>query len=161
MPLRNKKPKITTETKETLSLNGQTSQDNLIQLCQLSHSVYKQSCKSCRALRREWYQYLSDQGFEDLEKNDELRVTYHSIENIQAFQHQQVYQAQYSYYEWAQSKINSKFRSQADKLIWQLHSEAYSQREISPHVGLEQSWVNRKIQKIRQYLTSSASMAIA
>ena len=67
-----------------------------------------------------------------------------------------------SYYLWAAQKLNeSRFRSETDKLIWEMHAEGYSRRAIAPRIGLEHSWITRKIHKIEMYLKCASTSFVA
>lgn len=116
-------------------------------------------CPSCKALRQEWYQTLTEEGFFDIEKQDRLRTTNASHEIRKDLQTTMQFDARCSYYQWARNKLNEgRFDSTKDRLIWQYHSEGVSRREMSPKVGLEQSWVTRKIHKIESYLKMQAEI---
>ena len=106
-------------------------------------------------MRKGWYQHLERTGFQDIEKNDELRTGSWSHEIRQDLQTYHTFQARQSYYQWAQEKAQTaRFSSTTDRLIWEYHSEGLSRRQIAPRVGLEGSWITRKIHKIKEYLTT-------
>lgn len=72
-----------------------------------------------------------------------------------------IFHSQLSYYQWAQSKLNdARFDSERDKLIWECHSEGWSTRRIAPQVGLDQSWVVRKINRIKDSFKALGSMSM-
>lgn len=166
-------------------------------MCRQGHQTLKDNCRACRELKAEWYQYLSNTGFEDIENGSFLKGSYlftiskpkvdfleykgangtvgarmetevGELQNEEALAGQYLYESKVSYYQWARSKLNDgRFDSEKDKLIWEYHAEGLSTRQISPRVGLEQSWIVRKINKIKSNLKEqmetfgSASMAIA
>lgn len=122
-------------------------------------------------MQREWYALLPANGFTDIEnRNGDLidhKTTLDFISRKDAHTAIQ-FEAKQSYYQWARTKLNDgKFRSDRDKFIWECHTEGLSTREISPIVGLQQSWLVRKINKIKSHLTTqldaigSMSYAIA
>jgi len=127
--------------------------------CSKGHSIFQESCRACRALKKEWYAELKDQGFHDIEKNDRLS-DHQSIQDFQArknFQTQMTYNATVSYYQWARSKLSEGwFTSHRDMRIWGLHSEGLSGRKISEAIGLDQSRICRKLKVIEQYLTNNS-----
>lgn len=58
-----------------------------------------------------------------------------------------------SYYDWAMEMlITGNFRSGKDRKIWKLHAAGKTGSEIAEKVGLERTWINRKIQRIAKYL---------
>lgn len=66
-----------------------------------------------------------------------------------------LFQQRVNYYSWAKAKLNDgRFDSERDKLIWEYHADGLSTRQISPRVGLEQSWCVRKINKIKTKLAT-------
>lgn len=123
-------------------------------LCSKGHSIFKESCKACLSLKKDWYSYLNRSGFEDAEKGLYL-VGQSSLNNLVAMQHKVTYDATLNYYQWAQECLTTcSFDSMIDRLIWQHHAEGYTQGEISPVVGLGARWVNRKIKRIESLLKS-------
>lgn len=109
------------------------------------------NCAACAQLKREWYQRLEDLGFEDAEKalgSAQANYNYPPEDAGSVFQN-----SRGSYYRWAREKLSSsEFKSHTDKIIWEYHSEGMSRREIAPRIGLEQSWITRKLHKIEKYL---------
>ena len=136
------------------------------QPCQAGHQIFQPTCKKCRDLRSEWYQYLEKTGFVDIENlNGDIidHKTPLDLIKFKDFQTAHQFQAKQNYYQWARSKLSSaQFKTTKDKLIWEHHSEGLSTRQISPRVGLEQSWTCRRINKIKTYLMNSiGSMSYA
>lgn len=100
--------------------------------------------------------------FEDIERGDQL-TDEKGAPNLRRkeTQHPEVFHAKQSYYQWARSKLNDgRFESQKDQLIWEYHAEGLSRRQISPRIGLEGSWVTRKIKRIENYLTIQAKLLL-
>lgn len=141
-------------------------------MCQTGHTVFLESCNACKSLKSEWYQYLNNTGFIDAEDSngdfidDKFQAARRSA-HID-FNTQIQFDAKFSYYQWAREKLNyGEFRSDTDKLIWEYHSKGLSTRDISPRIGLEQSWTARKVARIKTYLKDplaiigSVSYAIA
>lgn len=129
-------------------LKPQQTQTN--HLCQAGHRILKETCKDCRALRSEWYEYLEHSGFTDIEDSIGLkdRGSLQALESKSA-----IFHSQQNYYQWARSKLNDgRFNSETDRLIWEYHTEGLSKRQIAPRIGLEQSWTGRKINLIKSYL---------
>lgn len=129
------------------------------QMCKAGHTIFKEKCPKCRSLRSEYYALLKQTGFVDIERGkDSVQVldlgSPQLLKHRTAFKTEGVFEARRSYYDWARSKLNDKgsFKSERDMLIWEAHAEGYSTRRIAPMVGLEQSWLVRKIQGIRCYL---------
>lgn len=57
------------------------------------------------------------------------------------------------YYYWAASTLNyTKFKTKIDRIIWEHHAEGESSRRIEIAVGRDQTWICRRIIKIREYL---------
>ncbi len=150
-----KKLKKQTSTSQDLFLQ---SQNQTAQKCLTGHTVYLENCKDCLSLKSEWYAYLCKTGFVDLEANErnlDSKATA-NLRHLTQFQ-EGIFEARRSYYQWAKEKLDySEFRSEKDKLIWEYHSEGLSTREISPRIGLEQSWCVRKINKIKAYISDQA-----
>lgn len=126
------------------------------QMCSQGHLIFNEKCRACRDLRREWYGYLNRTGFVDVEKQT-FSVGPRSSEFLEV----NTYNAKLHYYSWAQSMLHyGQFRSTQDRIIWEHHSEGLSRRQIAPRVGLEQSWVTRKIQKIEGYLKAQTNRGV-
>jgi hypothetical protein len=120
----------------------------------MGHKILQWKCKACQSLKNEWYEYLQKTGFVDIERiTDNLKIhnDFQTINNFQAKQ---------NYFQWAKEKLNNtEFHSQRDKLIWEYHSDGLSSRKMSPRIGLEQSWLFRKVNQIKDYLTQIGSMS--
>jgi hypothetical protein len=127
--------------------------------CQKGHTILKNTCKSCREIKARWDNQLESSGFVDIE-DGEFFTDHRSAQDLaqrRDFQTQDVFAATCSYYAWARSKLSEGyFTSYRDQRIWELHSEGLSRRKISPIVGLEGSWITRKIHKIEEYLQTGS-----
>lgn len=105
-------------------------------------------------------------GFEDIEQDPRnLDGGAHKAMYVQKNFTDHTFDAKISYYSWAQEKAaKGNFKSKTDQFLWEYHAEGLSTRQISPRIGLEQSWTSRKIAKIRTYLQemqeSMASMSM-
>lgn len=128
--------------------------------CKNGHGIFKKSCRSCQDLKRSWYTKLEAVGFNDIEKNQTSAIA--ELNYRKNFKTTDTFEITRTYYDWARSKLSdSKFQDRKDKLIWKYHSEGFSRREIAPIVGFENSWVGRKIDRIKEYLIGSLSFAAA
>lgn len=106
-------------------------------------------------MREQWYSHLTEDGFTDIEDTTTQGEPYIPTDLRTSLQ----FEAKFSYYQWAREKLNQgRFDSTKDRLIWQYHAEGVSRREMSPRVGLEQSWITRKIHKIENYLKTQAEI---
>lgn len=138
----------------------------MVQICQRGHTVFKDSCADCKALRVEWYSYLKNVGFEDIENMRGDLIDSSSALNLRKdFQTQMQFNAKQSYYQWARSKANEgNFKNETERLIWESHAEGLSVRKIEPLVGLNYSWISRKLNKLKasfENAIGSMSYAIA
>lgn len=125
--------------------------------CAKGHLILKESCKACLALKKEWDTYLKNTGFNDIESKAHIRDA-GSIEDLKArrdFTSQHTFEARLSYYQWARSMmIHGKFDTRKDKIIWENYAEGATGSEISKFIGLEKSYVTRKILKIKHSLVN-------
>lgn len=127
----------------------------LPEFCTLGHSIFKEDCKACVGLKKEWYCFLKKTGFEDLEVGIRLLRPAEQLNLRIDFQSQVTYHAKRDYYQWAQECLTTcSFDSMVDRLIWQHHAEGYTTREISPIVGHSQPWITRKIHSIEDKIKS-------
>lgn len=141
-----------------------------MQTCQRGHHVFQEKCRDCVLLKKEWYLTLERYGFEDLEK-DERNLDSKCTSQVAImvnFTEKALFNSRFSYYQWAREKLDQgTFRSETDRIIWENHSEGLPRRDIAPRVGLEHSWVTRRIKNIEGYLkdkiftVASASYATA
>lgn len=125
------------------------------QTCKKGHLIFNNRCRACHSIKKEWYSYLEESGFTDIEISRKRcdRTDLLDLSDKTQFQTQTAFYAEKTYYQWASEKASTaKFNSITDRLIWECHSEGISRRDIAPRVGLEGSWVSRRIQKIRKQL---------
>jgi thioredoxin-related protein len=131
----------------------------------MGHTILRDRCPFCAQLKKEWYQHLENQGFEDAERQEcPVLSNLHQVR----YQEAAIFSSKFSYYQWAREKLTrDQFRSETDRIIWESHTEGLSRREIAPRIGLNDRWVGRKIQTIEGYLKdkvftiASASYATA
>ncbi len=53
------------------------------------------------------------------------------------------------------------FQHHRDRMIWEAHETGASREEISKLVGLEGSWVTRRIDRIKNYLETGSICSIS
>ncbi len=124
-----------------------------LEVCGLGHVIFKESCKACTALQKEWYSYLSRSGFEDIEKGVRLVAPTEELSNRTHAHTQMLFNAKRDYYQWASECLtNCSFDTMVDKLIWGYHAEGYTRREIAPIVGYENSNISRRLKLIEAKL---------
>lgn len=113
-----------------------------------------------RRLQREYYNKLKSEGFRDIENEHGQLIDHQSAAD---FSQRASFKTGYveitqEYYTWASSMIeHGRFVTRLDHHIWTLHSEGKSSREIQAETAIEQTWVCRKIKKIRMYLKAQAA----
>lgn len=123
------------------------------QFCDQGHSILKDSCQSCKNLKKDWYSYLTRSGFEDLEKGLRLVAPTEELNMRMDFANNLVFNAKRDYYSWCQECLTTcSFDSMVDRLIWQYHSEGYSRREIAPIVGYHGSNITKRLNLIETKL---------
>lgn len=132
--------------------------------CRKGHSILKATCPECRKLKSDWASRLESSGFKDIENGQFFKDhgSIHDLNQRKDFQTTANFEAKASYYQWARDKLNAgMFASHRDRLIWDCHSEGLSRRKMENIVGLEGSWITRKLHKIEDYLktNSIASMS--
>lgn len=129
--------------------------NNQIQKCEQGHSIFKESCTSCKKIKSEWDEYLKSCGFVDIEKTNrhvDLGSTADLGERT-AFKNKITFEAKQNYFIWASQMLNvGKFESVNHQVIWELHADGFTSREIAPVIGLDQSNVVRAIKRIENYL---------
>lgn len=108
-----------------------------------------------RKLKEKWYQKIKKKGFVDIENERQDLIDHQSVYDFSqriGFKNL-IMESIRDYYYWASDMImEGKFESAIDRKIWVLHSLGRSSREIGASVKLDQSYVCRKIKKIREYL---------
>lgn len=133
------------------------------QLCQAGHTIFRENCRPCKTLKKEWYTHLKSEGFTDIEKKDDL-VDHKNVLDLiykQNYQTTVQFEAHRSYYQWAESKLNDgRFDSTKDRMIWECHAQGMTRRSIEPIVGHKHSWITKKIHRIEEYLKYQADCII-
>lgn len=115
------------------------------------------SIKIPARLKQRWQKKLRASGFQDIEDEDGRlkRMTVESeLRSLTGFQ-PGIMESIRDYFSWAEEMANRKgrvFKSAADRQIWTLHSRGLSSREIAESVPFDQTYIARKIKKIREYL---------
>lgn len=123
-------------------------------LCSKGHSIFKIDCRSCGALKKDWYQNLSHSGFEDIESNIRL-FSHHVTHDIQIASagNQIVFEAKRDYYAWAERCLTtSSFDSMIEKLTWEYYAEGYTHLEIAKSLSCERSTVTKRVKKLETWL---------
>lgn len=110
-----------------------------------------------KALRDEWYGKLKEEtDFVDIEDHRGRLIDHGSLCDLSQrihFKKKETFEIKLSYYIWASAQVvTAHFKCERDRQVWELHSEGLTGAEISEKVGLERTWVNRVIQKVRFYL---------
>lgn len=112
--------------------------------------------KEFRALKKQWYQTLKDdKEYIDIEDDYGRLVDHRSISDLYQRIHFKmgIMELTSAYYSWACEMIHvGAFTNNRDLMIWEFHIEGLSGAEISEKVGLERTWVNKEIKRIRKYL---------
>jgi hypothetical protein len=125
--------------------------------CPRGHIALNPRCQQCRSLKSRWDRELRDSGFIDIEQGSRL-INPHTTtlpSQLIDFQSLDAFRARVSYYQWARSVLNTgRFDSKRDRLIWEEYSEGMSSTKISKKVGLERSYVTRKVHKIQHSLVN-------
>jgi len=133
-----------------------TAKNRQTQLCQAGHSIFQSKCPKCKGLQREWYNTLANTHFTDIERNGKLITTKDSHFIRVDFQTSYQFEAKRSYYQWAEAKAESeKLNNPKDKTIWFHHAQGKNTCEIAPLVGLNQSNVYRRIEKLEHVLNET------
>ncbi len=95
--------------------------------------------KDLRALQKEWYQRLKDEGFRDIEcKNQRFLKHWHSRHFFDHYSPEQI-EERLSYYRQIDHFLYhyEAFQSDQEQEIWRLHAEGYSRRKIALHLQLQ------------------------
>lgn len=130
-----------------------TRPDQIATTCSLSHKIFKITCKGCNHIKNIWYNFAKASGFEDIEEKCKYLDPWHDIKRKKDFQNEETFQAVIDYYSWCNKASQSfEFKNAKDEVIWRCHAEGMTRRRISQVVGLEHSWITRKIHKIERYL---------
>ena len=123
-----------------------------METCQKGHRIYNESCTSCIQLKKTWYAELRHTGFIDIEAGGPRSEAF-DLGCRRDFADPKCFENKINYFQWAKEKLTTtKFESQKDEMIWEYHCNGLSTPVISPLVSLEESWVRRKIKRIKEYL---------
>lgn len=133
------------------------------QLCRKGHTIFKEKCPSCTELRKEWYTTLQQTGFTDIEVN---RKTLHQspfdLNNRSDVRDVVKFEAKQNFYIWAQRQAEeAKFHSPVDAKIWSQYSNGITFRSMESSIGLDHTWIYRKVKKIENYLKEQGRSLIA
>lgn len=103
-----------------------------------------------------WERKLKSEGLGDIE-DDQRRLTDHktSYDFSQRIGfRQEIYKSIQDYYRWVEHSLNwAEFKSRTDEVIWSMHAEGKSSREIAKMSCIAQNTVCLRIKKIRIYVT--------
>ncbi len=123
--------------------------------------------KSLKDLQTEWYDKLKAEGFIDIESKNKALIEWHSFKfTSQRFQIIQASRAQYqkqiddfrnhpAFTEACKSMVkhgNSKFTELEVELIWTLHTEGETTRDIASKVQRVKSRIDDIIRGLRQWM---------
>lgn len=105
-----------------------------------------------KTLQKHWYKKLKEVGFEDIEDTNSPREylkTWHSTYFIHRYT-KETFEAKAEYYRMACHFLYEyDFENNLDRIIWELHSDGKSFRDISIHLKKNKIHANKdKINKI-------------
>ena len=110
-----------------------------------------------KRLKDQYYKLLKEAGFSDIEDTKGRLLdhqTAHDFSQRIGFR-TEFFENIRDYYIWAYQVLHyKKFKSMTDKIIWEMHADGKSSRDISAFIGLDQRWISIKIKKIRKQLYS-------
>lgn len=114
---------------------------------------------SFKKLKREWYEKANaaDSGFKDIEDENGDFNDHQSVADFSQRIHfkTDIKESTESYYSWACEMLYvGVFKTTTDQKIWEMHSQGKSAGKICKVIPLERSWIIRKTQRIKKYLTS-------
>lgn len=108
-----------------------------------------------KKLQRQWYKKLEKTGFQNIEDTQGRLTDHQSLYDLNQRVHFKdgIKEITEFYYSWAgQMVYHGKFKCRRDKMIWKYHADGLTGAEISKRMGLERTWINRIIQKVKSYL---------
>lgn len=115
-----------------------------------------------KKLQAIWSEKLQEAGFKDIEDKKGNLTDHQNISDFNrriGFRSDSYIQIR-DYYIWATQMANTGiFKSRTDEMIWLMHSEGKSSREISEHVCLAQNTVCLRIKRIREELIDQSEAA--
>lgn len=101
------------------------------------------------ALQAKWYQKLKESGFEDIEDEKRHLKMWHSFYYRTMFQ-LDYFEFKKTYYQKAEHFLNTYCFDPKEKLVWKLHSEGMSMRDISKNTGLKKYRIFSIIHKLKK-----------
>lgn len=133
------------------------------QLCKKGHTIFQDKCKACTELQTEWYSTLKATGFIDAERditNSSRSTT--TLGCLVDTQNALKFEAKQSFYLWAQRQAEeAKFKSRVDAKIWSQYSSGVTFRSMESTIGLDHTWIYRKVKKIENYLKEQGRSIVA
>lgn len=85
-----------------------------------------------KALQKEWYKKLHDNGFRDIESDENHLKFYTSQFGAKFLKAEGVWEAKARYYQMAENFLGDyKFASEMERVIWEYHSNGISYRNIA------------------------------
>lgn len=110
-----------------------------------------------KKLHAQWEKKLASQGIPDIEdRQGRLKDNKDLIQLSRRTGFKtDVYISVRDYFIWVDHSLNwAQFESRTDEMIWILHGRGKSSHEIADEVCLDQTWVARKIKRIRTYVAT-------
>jgi hypothetical protein len=84
-----------------------------------------------KKLQEKWYKKLKDEGFNDIEKGEDTLMVCNSTAFRKSRYPIESYNAKVRYFALAGQFLNdNKFETRKDKIVWELHTNGKSTREI-------------------------------
>lgn len=111
--------------------------------------------KDFQKLQKKWYNKLARTGFKDVEnvfvKGEPLK--HWDSSEFQRYFSPSSFSERQRYYELASQLLHDfKFKTSADKTVWEMHTQGISQRQIAKKMGLHYNTVCRIIKKYASYI---------
>lgn len=110
--------------------------------------------KEFKELQEKWYAKLKKKGFEDIEVGEDQLKSWSSHYYKCRFTADS-FKAKEDYYRLAAQFLNdNKFKNRTEKLVWRLHSEGMSIRDITAYLATKgkktyKDWVQVTIARLR------------
>ena len=98
--------------------------------------------------------HLKVTGFTDIETNQRSSLDlFNRVDGKDLIK----FEAKQKFYSWAQEQAAiAKFKSETDKQIWSHYSNGVTFRAMESKIGLDHTWIYRKVTKIKDYLKEQA-----
>ena len=113
--------------------------------------ISKLRTKEFKTLQREWYKKLKDSGFKEIEDTSsplEMLKTWHSSYFINR-NTPDTFLAKQSYFQSASRFLHSnKFKSEKDRLIWEMHCDGATLRGIASELKEKLWFVHRTVNNL-------------